>query len=82
MAVRSQNSRQSKNDVTFIINNIYVTLLPKNWETPKSYLYSIKKRILEGKIEIPPIAEKTGTQPFLIGECSKAIENNVEFYWN
>ena len=82
MAVRNQNSRQSRNDVTFSINGIYITLIPKDWTTPKSYLYSIKKRILENKIEIPSILEKTGMHPFLIGECSKELKNNVNFYWN
>lgn len=82
MAVRNQHARTSSNHLLFIKNGIYITLVPKDWQTSKSFLYSIKKRILEEKIQIPSVSEKTGTQPFLVGECSKTIENKVVFYWN
>ena len=82
MAVRNQNSRQSTNTVTLSINGIILTLIPKDWTVGKSYLYYVKAKILSGKIQLPSIEEKTGTNPFLLGYCHKSINNGVEFVWN
>ena len=82
MATRNQHARQSSNTVSLEINGIYLTLLSKNWNTDKSFLYLIKEKIINGKINVPSIEEKTGVQPFLLGYCNKEIPNVVEFIWN
>jgi len=82
MAVRNQNSRTSTNTVTLNVNGIILTLIQKDWTVGKSYLYSVKAKILSGKIQLPSIEEKTGTSPFLLGYCHKSINNGVEFVWN
>ena len=82
MATRNQHARTSTNTVSLRINGIYITLISKDWTVDKSYLYFIKSKILNGKIQIPSIEEKTGKSPFLIGYCHKQISNGVEFLWN
>lgn len=79
MAVRSQHSRQSKNTISLQVNGIFITLMGLNWEVNKSYLYSIKKRIINNKISIP---NQINQSIFLVGECSKNLDNGVKFYWN
>ena len=82
MAVRNSTARTSTNTVSVTINGIYITLMQKDWTVGKQYLYSIKKRILSGKIQIPSIEEKTGIAPYLLGYCHKETKNGVEFIWN
>lgn len=78
MAVRNQHTRKSSNSVDFLISGIYLTLLPKDCSVSKSYLYSVKKKILDSKILLPSIETKIN-QPFLLCYCSK---EGVDFVWN
>lgn len=82
MAVRNSTSRTSTNTVSLKVGDIYITLMQKDWTVGKAYLYSVKKRILSGKIQVPSIDTKTGLSPYLIGYCSKELSNCVEFIWN
>lgn len=82
MAVRNSTARTSTNTVSLKVGEIYLTLIQKDWTVGKDYLYFVKKRILNGKIEIPSIETKTGISPFLLGYCSKELKNGVEFTWN
>ena len=82
MAVRNQNSRTSNNTVILTVNGVIITLIQKDWTVGKSYLYSVKAKILSGKIQLPSIETKTGTSLFLSGYCHKSINQGVEFVWN
>jgi hypothetical protein len=79
MAVRNQHTRTSTNNVMFTFNKVIVTLLSDDNSIYKSKLYSIKNKILSGKITIPDISTKTGISPFLLGYCSN---DEVRFVWN
>jgi len=75
--------RQSSNFVTLSLNGLFITLMAKDYTVSKSYLYSIKKKILNNQIRIPSVSERTqGSAPYLLGYCSKELANGVEFLWN
>ncbi len=77
MGARNRHARTSTNDVVFIHEKIVITLTANG--VYKSTLYSVKKRIIDGKVKLPSIKSKTGNSPFLVGECSKG---KIRFYWN
>lgn len=53
MAVRNSHARSSRNYVSFNYNGLLISLYNKNCYSPKSRLYSLKKKITTGKIVLP-----------------------------
>lgn len=59
MAVRNQHSRQSKNYIIEKIDGIIYYIEPNIYQS-KSLVYSAKKKLQSGKLEVPSELKDTG----------------------
>ena len=59
MAVRNQHVRQSKNYIIETINGVRYYIMPETYAS-KSLIYDAKRKIANGKLEIPNSLKESG----------------------